>query len=139
MLLAKKLFSPFIPFWEWNVYWLSCDSPSPESLLIPQIQAIPNIEPVSDHSLSRLQGVKEDGFELKLYLYYGHALAFGSIFPRNDGEENVGRVLRIMVDGIDCRGFGQVLAQWAPGVGINVEAREIATRDVDPDTMPCLE
>ena len=51
----------------------------------------------------------------------------------------MGGMIGIMVDGIDCRGFGQVLAQWAPGVGINVEAREIATRDVDPDTMPCLE
>ena len=57
----------------------------------------------------------------------------------DDGKNNMGGMIGIMVDGIDCHGFGQVLAQWAPGVGINVEAREIATRDVDPDTMPCLE
>ena len=54
-------------------------------------------------------------------------------------KDNMGWVLRIVVNGIGGYDLGPVFAQWTSGIGVHVKTGKIAARYVETDTVPRFE
>src|SRR5204863_5795511 len=54
---------------------------------------------------------------------------------RNDRQQDLGRVLGVVVDGVVGDGPAPVIVERLAGIRIRVEAREITARNVQPDPV----
>ena len=76
---------------------------------------------------------------LELAPHSEHSVPRPGASSRNDRQDHLRRVARIVIDGVVGRDHPAVVAQRVAGVRVHVEPRVVAARDVDADAVALLE
>ena len=61
------------------------------------------------------------------------------LLPRDERQHDVGRVRAVVIDGVIGRDLAALLLERLAGVGVDVEAREVARRDVEAQAVAAFE